>query len=219
LEPDFWIKRWQTDDIGFHRDDVHPALVEFWPQITSADGARVFVPLCGKSRDMRWLAERGHRVIGVELSAKAVDAFFEAEGLVPDVRREGAFAVKTAGAYELWCGDLFEFPADAAADASYVYDRASLVALPPEMRLRYARKLAEVLPPETGGLLISLAYDVSEMDGPPFSVPEEEVARLFGDSFTIDTLASRDALAGNLNLVKRGLTSLVETCYRLRRNS
>lgn len=217
MEPEFWLKRWQTDDIGFHRDEVHPALEQLWPQVAPEADGRVFVPLCGKSRDMRWLAGRGHQIIGVELSEKAIDGFFEAEGLVPDVRHEGVFTVKTAGPYELWCGDLFELPSDTVADVAHVYDRASLIALPSEMRVKYAQYLADILPPASCGLLISLAYDASEMNGPPFSVPDNEVAALLGDDFAIETLASRDALEGNLNLVKRGLTSLVETCYRLRR--
>lgn len=217
MEPEFWLKRWQTDDIGFHRDEVHPALAQLWPQIAPEGDRRVFVPLCGKSRDMRWLAERGHQITGVELSEKAIDAFFEDEGVKPRERREGVFKVKSAGAYELWCGDLFEMPPDAMADVACFYDRASLVALPPEMRVKYAQHLADMLPPESCGLLISLAYDETEMTGPPFSVPQTEVAALFGNRFTIEALTSRDALAGNLNLVKRGLTSLVETCYRLRR--
>lgn len=216
MEPEFWLKRWQTDEIGFHRDDVHPALEQLWPQVAPEADGRVFVPLCGKSRDMSWLAERGHRITGVELSEKAIDAFFEAEGLKPRERREGTFTVKAAGAYELWCGDLFEMPADAVADAAHVYDRASLVALPPGMRAKYAQHLADMLPPANCGLLISLAYDDSEMNGPPFSVPHTEVAALFSERFAIETLTSRDVLEGNPNLVQRGLTSLVETCYRLR---
>jgi len=217
MEPEFWLKRWQTDDIGFHRDEVHPALEQLWPRIASEAGGRVFVPLCGKSRDMQWLAMHGHPVIGVELSEKAIDAFFEAEDLAPRERREGAFTVKSAGSYELWCGDLFELPHNAVADVAHFYDRASLVALPPEMRVKYAQHLADMLPSASCGLLVSLAYDASEMNGPPFSVPDTEVAALFGIDFEIETLTSRDALAANPNLVKRGLTSLVETCYRLRR--
>lgn len=217
MEPEFWIKRWETGDIGFHRDDVQSGLEQFWPQIASNSKSRVFVPLCGKSLDMRWLAAYGHRVLGVELSAQAVEAFFENEGLSPEVRREESFSVYSKGPYEIWCGDLFELPQSIFADVSCFYDRASLVALPPEMRDKYAQRLADMLKPDVSGLLVSLAYNPAEMSGPPFSVPKAEVEALFGDRFAIDLLSERDALSGNPNLTKRGLTGLVETCYRLRR--
>lgn len=217
MEPEFWIKRWQTGDIGFHREEVNPALEKFWPQIAADSAERVFVPLCGKSLDMRWLAARGHRVLGVELSEEAIDAFFAGEGLSPNVRRDGAFLIKSAGPFELWCGDLFELPEAALAGVGSFYDRASLIALPPEMRGRYTGRLAEFLPSGTAGLLVSLTYDQSEMIGPPFSVSDEEVTRLFGGGFAIDELSCREALSGNPNLIKRGLTRLTETCYMLRR--
>ncbi|CFX06324.1 Thiopurine S-methyltransferase [Candidatus Filomicrobium marinum] len=216
MEPEFWIKRWETGDIGFHRDEVQAGLSEFWPQIAQNTETRVFVPLCGKSLDMRWLAARGHSVLGVELSAQAVEAFFENERLEPELRREESFSVYSAGPFEIWCGDLFQLPEGVLANVSYFYDRASLVALPPDMRAKYARRLGEVLKPEVSGLLVSLSYNPAEMSGPPFSVSKVEVEKLFGDRFAIDLLSERDALAGNANLIKRGLTGLVETCYRLR---
>lgn len=219
MEPEFWIKRWQTGDTGFHRDEVNPALENFWPQVAPSLSEGVFVPLCGKSLDMRWLAARGHHVVGVELSEQAVDEFFAGEELNPSVRQEGAFVVKSAGLYEIWCGDLFALPKAALAGVSNFYDRASLIALPPEMRGMYAGRLAELLAPGTRGLLVSLSYDQSEMTGPPFSVSDEEIAALFGTSFTLDELSRRDALSGNANLAKRGLTSLAEACYMLRRCS
>lgn len=52
-----------------------------------AQGSRVFVPLCGKSLDMIWLAQQGHEVIGVELSPVAVEDFFRENGLNPVQRR------------------------------------------------------------------------------------------------------------------------------------
>jgi thiopurine S-methyltransferase len=217
MEPEFWIKRWETGDIGFHRDEVNPALESYWRHIVGDDTGRVFVPLCGKSLDMRWLAERGHRVVGVELSEQAVDAFFAGEGLNSKVSQHGAFRIKSDGPFEIWCGDLFELPEAALEGVGSFYDRASVVALPLEMRGRYAGRLAELLPPGARGLLVTLTYDQSEMSGPPFSVSDAEVTRLFGGSFAIDELSRRDALSGNPNLVKRGLTKLTETCYMLRR--
>lgn len=72
-----------------------------------------------------------------------------------------------------------------------VYDRAALIALPPRSRNRYARHLFDL----TGGagqLLITLDYDQTQMDGPPFSVPEEEIGVLYGGRYRRELLASRE---------------------------
>ncbi len=68
MTPDFWLERWQNHEIGFHMPQVQPALGKHWPRLNVAKGATVFVPLCGKSLDMAWLADEGYRVIGAELS-------------------------------------------------------------------------------------------------------------------------------------------------------
>src|SRR3546814_2711790 len=87
MDPDFWQQRWRDNRIGFHRDGVLPLLEKHWPSLGLATGSRVFVPLCGKSLDMAWLAARGHRVLGVELSPLAVGQFFDENGLAPTKRR------------------------------------------------------------------------------------------------------------------------------------
>ena len=86
MDPAFWHSRWQEGRIGFHQDRPTPLLVEHWTSLGLAQGSRVFVPLCGKSLDMAWLASQGHRVLGVELSAMAVRAFYE-EHYVPEPRK------------------------------------------------------------------------------------------------------------------------------------
>jgi len=123
------------------------------------------------------------------------------------------------GRYQLLCGDFFAVPADVFASVEAVYDRASLIALPPDMRPRYALLLAERLMPGTQVLLITLSYQQQEMDGPPFSVPDDEVRALFADRFDITTQTQFDALADNDGLRKRGLTALTETVYLLKRKA
>ena len=59
-------------------DEVHPTLLRFadrlLPPLQTAQ--RVFVPLCGKTMDLTWLAVGGHRVFGVEVSQLAVEQYF-----------------------------------------------------------------------------------------------------------------------------------------------
>ncbi|MGY0559221.1 thiopurine S-methyltransferase [Luteimonas sp. A277] len=217
MEPDFWHERWQDGRIGFHQDRPLPLLCKHWPTLELAPGSRVFVPLCGKSVDMAWLAERGHRVLGVELSELAVRQFFDERGLTP-ATRESSFGIHySAGPYELIYGDAFALDAEVLADCSAVYDRAALIALPPDMRARYADTAWRRLPTSCDGLLITLEYPQGQKDGPPFSVEEAEVRRLLEREWDVSMLERRDILADEPRFHEAGVTALHTTVYRTRR--
>ncbi|MBU2583517.1 MAG: thiopurine S-methyltransferase [Alphaproteobacteria bacterium] len=216
MEAPFWIERWQKGDIGFHRDAAHGALGCHWGKLGVPQSSVVFVPLCGKSLDMAWFAANGYRVLGVELSPLAIDAFFDSQGLKPESRSSGPFTIRTAGPYEIWCGDLFALPREALSGISAIYDRASLVALPPRMQESYADWLSTKTP-DVPILIVSLAYDEAEMNGPPFSIPQPRVRQLLGQSFELDVLSDTDVMEANAGMRKRGLTALQETVYLARR--
>ena len=217
MDPAFWRDRWDDQDIGFHQADIHALLPKYWPRLELASDAPVFVPLCGKSLDMVWLAQQGHRVIGAELSQRAVDDFFAERGLTPSAHASGSFTVESAGPYELWCGDFFDLPRGAVTGVAGVYDRAALIALPPSLRERYADTLAALLPPQARILLITLEYEQTQMSGPPFSVPVGEVRALFATSYQLDEFECRDVLDGHPHFKQRGLTALQERAYLLQR--
>lgn len=164
-----WLERWATGNIGFHRADVHPALLRHWlPR-----GGTVLVPLCGKSLDLRWLAERGHIVIGVELAERAIADFF-AEQRLHWRRRDGVLPAFVAEELPitLYQGDYFAF---GGVQCDAVYDRAALIALPPELRLAYAAHTDRLLRPAAFRLLVTLEYDQALVSGPPFAVLPAEV--------------------------------------------
>jgi thiopurine S-methyltransferase len=219
MDHNFWLKRWQANEIGFHGADVQPALAKHWSKLDAPKGARVFVPLCGKSVDMVWLASQGLMVVGAELSEVAIDAFFAEHGLVPHTREEDAFKIKSAGAFELWCGDFFALEREKLGSVPFAYDRAALVAMPPDMQQRYAKKMAGLMPAHSKTLLVGLAYNQGEMNGPPFSVPRERVRELFDPAFDVSVIDARDGLAKGDHLAKRGVTWLEEATYLLRRKA
>lgn len=217
MEREFWIDRWKSDRIGFHRNDASPLLVKYWDTLGLEVGARVLVPLAGKSLDMSWLAERGHRVLGVELSYKAV-AQFLAEHELTALERDSAQGRRyVTDAIELICGDVFDLDQATVADCGAVYDRAALIALPAEMRRHYANMLTRILPTKCSMLLITLDYPQAEMSGPPFSVDEQEVKALYGAGWEIEKLEARDILAHESHFAAKGVTSLQTAAYRLRR--
>lgn len=215
MTPGFWIERWKNNQIGFHQHKISPGLQDHWPRLKLPQTVPVFVPLCGKSLDMLWLRARGHRVIGVEISPIAVAGFFRENDLHPTLRHQGPFERYEADGLTLLCGDFFQLAPEHLSDIGVVYDRASLVALPPDMRSDYARHLDTLLPAHVESLLVTLEYPQGEMNGPPFSVSGDEVLRLYGDRYRITRLNSADVLDENPRFQQRGLTAFKETVYRL----
>ena len=186
MQPEFWHQRWADNQIGFHQTTPTPLLLKHWSALGIAPGATVFVPLAGKSLDMAWLAAQGHRVLGVELSQRAVDDFFAEHGLQPEVEITRYGIHHRAGGIELICGDAFGLDAELLRDCAGVFDRAALIALPPALRARYAGELYAALPAGCRGLLVTLEYPQHERDGPPFSVPESEVHALYDGEWNIE---------------------------------
>ena len=219
MDPEFWHQRWQNAEIGFHEPRPLPLLCKHWPALQLKPGTRVFVPLCGKSLDMVWLAEQGHDVLGVELSPLAVAAFFAERGLLPETfeSRYGTHSVAhwQGRRVELICGDAFTLDAEALRGCDAFYDRAALIALPPALRERYVAWLDGALPADSRGLLITLEYDQREMAGPPFSVNEDEVRRGFAPRREITLLERRDLLDDEPGFAARGLHALHTAVYRL----
>ena len=219
MHAEFWQARWSRSEIGFHQPEINPYLARYWSSLHLPVGARVLVPLCGKSLDMGWLVAQGHRVLGVELAQKAVEDFFEEHGLTPHVAHEGDFQVYRAGNLEIFCGDFFALDAEQLSDCAAFYDRAALIALPAEMRARYVAHLSATLPAACQGLLVTLDYPQEQMSGPPFAVADGEVRQLFGDGWQLQALECCDVLSEgeNWRFLQRGLTRLEERVYQLAR--
>lgn len=215
MNPDFWHERWQRNEIGFHQQEINAHLQDFWGQLAVPAGGLVFVPLCGKSRDLLWLRARGHAVLGIEISPIAVRDFFAENALVPRVRRQGAFERYEADGLAILCGDFFDLTPEWLQGVAGVYDRASLIALPPGLRTRYAGHSAAILPGAVGTLLVTMEYPQHEMSGPPFAVHEDEVRRLYDKRYAVTCLLSKDILAENPRFRERGLSALSEKVYRL----
>ena len=215
MEKQFWHERWQLNEIGFHQNEINTHLESCWQKLQIKAEATVFVPLCGKSRDMLWLLGQGYKVIGIELSQIAVEEFFKENDLEAKVSSDGEFTCYKTEELTLLCGDFFDLTASNLSSVTAVYDRASLIALPSEMRQKYTQHLNKILPKPTKILLITLEYRQHEMQGPPFSVAEQEVCELFGHRNQIECLANLDVLKENPRFIKRGLTKMNEKAYWL----
>jgi thiopurine S-methyltransferase len=217
MDNDFWHARWQTEQIGFHQNEINPYLVRYWPSLQLEPQSRVFVPLCGKTLDMIWLLDQGHTIIGNEISQLAVEAFFTENSLRAETRQEPGFTRWSCDRMEILCGDFFELTPTDIGRIDALYDRAALIALTPEQRARYAARITQLLKPQTPGLLVTLDYEQRKMAGPPFAVPADEVSRLYREGFSIEQLAHTDILEEQPRFKEKGLNTLRESVYRLRR--
>lgn len=218
MDRNFWLSRWNENQIGFHVKGVNPLLPRFWPEIMTNTSGRVLVPLCGKSEDLRWLAERGHDVAGVELSLVAAKAFAAEQHMVFTETHEPPFTVLRGDKITYYVGDFFDFSRDIAGSFDLLYDRAALIALPPEMRPAYVRQLISLFDSNVQGLLISLEYDPFQMHGPPFPVAEPEIRRLF-PTFVCTKLLEFDCLEDEPRFKARGVTWMRESVYHLKGES
>src|SRR5690606_23452572 len=189
MDAEFWLQRWREGRTNFHQARVTPPLEKFWRLLELPPGSRVLVPLAGKTLDMLWLARQGLRVLGVELSPLAVEQFFAENGLQPAVRDSAQGRHYAAGDIELICGDIFDLDDATLAGCTGVYDRAALVALPADMRARYVDRVYGRLPGGYRGLLVSLDYPQDQMAGPPFSVDDDEVRRLYADHTEVELVS------------------------------
>ncbi len=173
----------------------------------------MFVPLCGKSLDMLWLRDQGHFVMGVELSAIALEAFCMENGIPARRRLRDGFEVYEAANLELWCGDFFALTPANLQEVAAVYDRAALISWSRELRAPYVRHLAEILKPGTQMLLHTLEYPQTQMTGPPFSLERAEVERLYAPYCRIGEIDRQDILATEPRLRARGVTELFGVSY------
>lgn len=212
MEAEFWHQRWQNNELGFQLDEAHQLLRRHLPGVVTGKH-KVFVPLCGKSPDLRYLAHY-LPVVGAELSAIACNDFFHEQGLQVEVSQQQAFVCYQGDTVTLWQGDFFALTEQHISGCDLIYDRAALIALPEAMRLQYVQKLRQLFPGGADVLLIGLEYPQLEKQGPPFSVTHDEVKTLFAGAEV--KLLGVEELTGKGFARRRFVTSsLVETVYHI----
>ncbi|HEX7369619.1 MAG TPA: thiopurine S-methyltransferase [Rhodanobacteraceae bacterium] len=225
METEYWLQRWREGRTGWHHASVMPLLEKHWPALGIGRDTRVLVPLCGKSLDMLWLSMQGMLVLGVDVSAIAIESFLAENRLhartrtAPDGTHYDISNSPDGGDIEIINGDLFEVNARQFAECHAFYDRAALIALPPPKRERMARDVYAQLPAGARGLLITLDYPREQMQGPPFSVDDDEVHRLFDAEWEVEQLERRDILDSQPSFAEKGVTALHTSVHALTRRT
>ncbi len=180
-----WLSMWKNGQTDFHQVLVNQQLQDYWHKLEIPPLGRVLVPLCGKSKDLLWLAARGFHVVGIELSSIAVKTFFEENNLKPKKTRCGNFTVWRYGRICIFCGDFFILKKLNLGRIDAIYDRAALSALPGTMRKPYVTKLRSFMPLVKPMLLLTTedADPMRTMNSP--ALVDQEVFELFSPYFAI----------------------------------
>jgi thiopurine S-methyltransferase len=198
MKPEFWHQKWENNQIGFHNDVPHPLLVHYFGELDLSFGSRVFVPLCGKTRDIHWLLSEGYKIVGAELSEKAIQELFFELDKKPTVTDESKLKKYSTQNIEIFVGDIFDLTGTMLGTVDAIYDRAALVALPLEMRNKYTALLKEITD-DASQLLICFEYDQSLRNGPPFSITQEELEQHYAGVYNIRLLEQK-IMPGGLGL-------------------
>jgi len=189
MESNFWLDTWNNDDIGFHRENYSSLLLTHFNMLKLETGDRVFVPLCGKTRDISWFLSQDIDVVAAELSEKAVVQLFSELGIEPEIHNLDSLIKYSAKNIDVYVGDVFKVTHELLGPVDAVFDRAALVALPKPMRDSYTKHIAQ-LTHNAPQLLIVYEYDQSLMDGPPFSITEAEINKYYGRTHKFTLLES-----------------------------
>ncbi len=190
-------------------------LQQYIPLFKLQQGDTIFMPLCGKAVDILWLSGQGFKVVGVELSRVAIEAFFEESGLEFTQRQAGKLMLYKAPNIALYQGDFMHMEPQILSACKLVYDRASIVAIELFNRAAYKKKMLELVPAATPMLMVTLSYDQNQMTGPPFSVPVDEITKLYQPEYQVEMLRNCEQIDERPRWKERGLESLIETALRL----
>ncbi|XP_078349480.1 thiopurine S-methyltransferase-like [Oculina patagonica] len=197
----FWKDFWEAGKLPWHEAEVNEYLIKYIDELTGGrSNIRVFVPLCGKSVDMLWLADQGHTVVGVELAKQAIESFFTENNLTFTVESVTmAAGGEPAEVYKckekqitIFCCDLFTLrEEDVGGKFDAIWDRGSMSAIVPSAGDRgkqYTKFLHSLLACDGNLIVESHHYEIDRGLDPPASISEELRNELFGDYFTIKEL-------------------------------
>lgn len=204
MDESFWHDKWAAGHIGFHENEANPLLVKFLDSLKLASDtnlhpenkvSRIFLPLCGKTLDIHYLLSLGYQIVGVEFSELAIKELFYELEITPTVSTKENFIHYQAQNIDIYVGDFFELDSQILGKVDAIYDRASLIALPEDLRLRYITHLCK-LADHVQQLLICIEYDQTLMDGPPFSINSEKVKQYYDAVYSLDCVERNEIVGG-----------------------
>ncbi|XP_076823246.1 putative thiopurine S-methyltransferase [Clavelina lepadiformis] len=188
-----------------HMSDAHPDMLKFQDQFLR-DNCRVYLPLCGKSVDLKHLADKGHEVVGCEYCEVAILQFFEEQSIKYERYQHPTAPYEIFKATDknitIYKGDFFALGSSVMGKVDAIWDRGSFVAIDPTRRCEYADVIHDIMNTNGKYLLYSVDY-VGNISGTPYNVQAQEINDIFGQKFVATTLDIYDLnLSGPLDVSK-----------------
>jgi thiopurine S-methyltransferase len=241
-----WSQRWTDNKLGWHKTEPHQFLIKYGselvPQFLGTDEGvtcladekdpkekvRIFVPLCGKTMDMAFLAHHTSvdEVVGCDGIRKALTDFSEEHDDlgIEEVSSVGAFDSFKGKGITLLKGNHFELD-DEVTGGKFdgILDRASIVAINPDLREKYVDIMGQLIKP--GGSILLVTVDRREGTqegmgaGPPFSVDDKEIQRLYANLDWVDSVTKLEECdefqdeESKSRYTMQGVDSLFELVY------
>lgn len=155
------------------------------------------MPLCGKSWDMKWLADQGHTVVGVEVAQKPVEQFFSEQKVdftkTPVPNLEGTLYQSRDKKILVYCCDFFKVSPKTLGQFDAIWDRAAMDAVNRPDRAKYGEVLRSLMAPGCRCLMAALQYDETKHPGPPHNVSDEAVNEAFKKGCVVNIIGIEDA--------------------------
>lgn len=189
MEKQFWLKKWEDNIIGFHKESPNQLLVNFIQNLELTPNARVLIPLCGKSLDIEYLISKDYQVVGIELSEKAIIQLFQELNIIPKIKKLEKVIHYSTKNLDIFIGDIFDITIQMLGPIDAIYDRAALIALPIEMRINYTKHLVEISK-NAPQLVITVEYNQDTVAGPPFSISTNELNDHYASFYRLECLES-----------------------------
>ena len=187
MDAQFWHRLWDTNNIGFHNEEVNELFLKNFLQLDLNKNTRVFIPLCGKTVDIKWLLDNGYKVVGIELNENAIKELFKSLNLEAIISKHGSLLLYSAKNIDIFVGDIFELDKLVLGKVDIVYDRGAIVALPSEIREKYTSVLVRITE-NAPQLIICYEYEQNLMQGPPFSVKEADLKDYYKDYYNFELM-------------------------------
>jgi thiopurine S-methyltransferase len=139
----FWEKRYESNSLEWHIDDVHPQLRKYLSLLAPSEGRKkkFFLPLCGKTKDICYLLSLGHEVFGVDCVKLAIDQLNEENNLGLKFDSEESLFYSDDRKLQILVGDFFTFPIEKWGPFDCVWDRGSFIAIDYPLRDPYIKVL------------------------------------------------------------------------------
>ncbi|MBK2092728.1 thiopurine S-methyltransferase [Francisella philomiragia] len=188
----YWLDRWQNNDVDFCQEAPNEFLVKHFCRFNINDSSVCLVPMCGCSIDMLYFLSKGIKVVGIELSEKAVLSFFSQNNIKYEIIEESDYKCYKGNDIEIYVTDIFNLPkiAKNLPDFDIWYDRGAYIALPEDIRARYAKMMLQVCSDNTQILLLVMEHD-KKSQTPPYSVTQAELIKNFSPNIEFELIDSK----------------------------